>query len=410
MNILLQGVEAYVTRFFAEHSRPELVYHNLIHTQEVVKATEQLSHHYQLSEMDHMAVITAAWFHDVGYLIGPSDGHEGASIDVATTFLSESGIPALIVGRVRDCILATKMPQSPTNLLEEILCDADLFHLGADDYRDKQKRLRKEKENLSGVDIRGRDWREQNIVLLTRHRYFTDYAQVLLQKGQAKNLQTLREKQAEKNENVLAEEGPISILPPLTDHQPEPVNKKSKKKDKENRPERGIETMFRTTSTNQLRLSEIADSKANIMISVNAIMVSVIVSVIPTRIEHNHDLILPTGLFLITSLLTIILAILSTRPNVTQGTFTREDIERKQGNLLFFGNFHQMSLADYEWGIGELMNDTGYLYRTMTRDIYFLGRVLNKKFNLLRLAYNTFMIGFVMSVLAFLIVFFFFSK
>ncbi len=181
-----------------------------------------------------------------------------------------------------------------------------------------------------------------------------------------------------------------------------------KKKDKDNRPDRGIETMFRTTSTNHVQFSAIADSKANIMISVNAIMVSVIVSILPRRIEENPSL--PTVLFLTTSLLTIIFAILATRPNVTSGSLSREDIEQKQGNLLFFGNFHQMSVAEYEWGIGELLRDSQYLYGTMTRDIYYLGRVLGKKYKLLRLAYTIFMVGFVVSILAFLVVFLFFSK
>ena len=183
-----------------------------------------------------------------------------------------------------------------------------------------------------------------------------------------------------------------------------------KKKDKDNRPDRGIETMFRTTSTNHVQFSAIADSKANIMISVNAIMVSVIVSILPRRIEENPSLLIPTVLFLSTSLLTIIFAILATRPNVTSGSLSREDIEQKQGNLLFFGNFHQMSVADYEWGIGELLRDSQYLYSTMTRDIYYLGRVLGKKYKLLRLAYTIFMVGFVVSILAFLVVFLFFSK
>ena len=185
--------------------------------------------------------------------------------------------------------------------------------------------------------------------------------------------------------------------------------KKGKKKNTGNRPDRGIETMFRTTSTNHLQLSEIADSKANIMISVNAIMVSVIVSVLPRRIEENPALTWPTVLFLSCSLLTIVFAILVTRPNVTHGTFSREDILKKRGNLLFFGNFHQMNLGDYEWGMGELMKDSQYLYGTMTRDIFHLGLVLGKKYKLLRITYTIFMVGFVVSVLAFLIVFLFFG-
>lgn len=417
--ILLPGVEAYVTRFFTEHPRPELTYHTLSHTKAVVKAAEKLAHHYQLSEPDHLTVVTAAWFHDLGYLTGPPDGHEATGADLARAFLQQSAMPAPVVEQVAGCIRATKMPQSPGTLLEEILCDADLFHLASDEYKDGQKKLRKEKKNLTGVAISGFDWRQENIAFLSQHRYFTDYARTLLQKGLAGNLRKLHEKQAEKTSDVAADlptDAPASVTDPAPNPAPasspidEVVLTKGKKKGGDNRPDRGIETMFRTTSTNHLRLSEIADSKANIMISVNSIMVSVIVSVMARRIEENHALILPTGLFLTTSVLTIIFSILATRPNVTEGTFSREDIEQKRGNLLFFGNFHQMSLSDFEWGISELMKDSGYLYGTMTRDIYYLGQVLGKKYKRLRLAYNTFMVGFVVSVISFVIVALFFSK
>ncbi|WP_421826563.1 Pycsar system effector family protein [Larkinella sp.] len=174
---------------------------------------------------------------------------------------------------------------------------------------------------------------------------------------------------------------------------------------KDNQPVRGIETMFRTTSTNHVYLSDIADNKANILISVNSIMVSVIVSVLALQIDENPTLLVPMVLILTSSLLTIVFAILATRPNVTKGTFKRDDVKKKKGNLLFFGNFHRMSLEDFEWGMSELMQDSQYLYGTMTRDIYYLGRVLAKKYRRLWIAYNIFMFGFGLSILAFLIVF-----
>ncbi|GAB3221680.1 Pycsar system effector family protein [Spirosoma arcticum] len=406
---LLTQIETYVVRFFDEHPQPALVYHTLTHTREVVEASGQLARHYQLSEADFLTVMAAAWFHDVGYLTGSPQQHEETGISLATAFLQQAAVSSAIIGAVQGCIRATKMPQSPTNPLEEILCDADLFHLGQDTYSDKQKLMRKEQEQLTGTEISGRDWRQQNIALFQTHRYFTNYAQVLLMKGKADNLRRMLDKQAEKGaKREPTPDYPITQNPALTADPP--AEKEAKKKDKENRPDRGIETMFRTTSTNHVQLSAIADTKANIMISVNAIMVSVVVSILPRRIEENPSLLIPTVLFLTTSLLTIIFAILATRPNVTQGSLSRVDIEQKKGNLLFFGNFHQMSVTDYEWGIGELLRDSQYLYGTMTRDIYYLGRVLGKKYKLLRGAYNIFMVGFVVSILAFLIVFLFFSK
>ena len=101
----------------------------------------------------------------------------------------------------------------------------------------------------------------------------------------------------------------------------------------------------------------------------------------------------------------MVLSILATRPNVTQGKFTKEDVANKKVNLLFFGNFHQMKLEEFEWGIQEMMNDKDYLYGSLTKDLYFLGLVLNRKYNLLRTTYTVFMIGIIVSVIAFSIAF-----
>lgn len=399
---LLQ-VEAHVRHYFEKHARPDLTFHNLTHTQEVVRAADQFARHYQLAETDYLTVLAAAWFHDLGYLIGSPDGHEERSADLAAAFLKSLDLPAALVKQVKHCIRATRMPQSPKNRLEEILCDADLYHLGSTDYNSKQKRLRSEQEALTGAGISGRDWRQQNIDLLETHRYFTDYAQTQLSQGQVDNLNRLLAKKAEKDRVANDDTPPadVPVRPPVLPDS----SASDQKKGKDSKTDRGVETMFRTTSTNHLRLSEIADSKANIMISVNSIMVSVLVSILPRRIEENPALMLPTALFLTTSMLTIIFAILATRPNITQGTFSHEDIQQKKGNLLFFGNFHQMSLGEFEWGIQELMKDSGYLYGSMTRDIYYLGLVLARKYKLLRITYNIFMFGFVTSVLAFLVVF-----
>ena len=96
-----------------------------------------------------------------------------------------------------------------------------------------------------------------------------------------------------------------------------------------------------------------------------------------------------------------ILSVLATRPNVTEGKFSKKDVEDKKVNLLFFGNFHKMSLPEFEWAIGELMKDKDYLYSSMTKDLYFLGKVLNRKYKILRITYLVFMIGIIVSVLAF---------
>jgi hypothetical protein len=106
-------------------------------------------------------------------------------------------------------------------------------------------------------------------------------------------------------------------------------------------------------------------------------------------------------MFLSSSVTTIVLAILATRPKISQGVFSREDIMNRKTNLLFFGNFYKASLEEYEWGMTQLMGDPDYLYGTLIKDIHQLGVVLGRKYKLLRIAYNVFMIGIILSVVAF---------
>jgi hypothetical protein len=146
-----------------------------------------------------------------------------------------------------------------------------------------------------------------------------------------------------------------------------------------------------------------ADNKANILISVNAIIISVILSVLIRKIEVDKHLAIPTFIFLGCALSTIVLSILATRPKITKGNFTREDILNRKTNLLFFGNFYKTELEEYKWGMSTMMKDPDYLYGILVDDIYYLGKVLGRKYRLVRIAYSVFMIGIIISAFAFII-------
>jgi hypothetical protein len=154
-------------------------------------------------------------------------------------------------------------------------------------------------------------------------------------------------------------------------------------------------------------LSEIADSKANILLSVNAIIISISLSTLIPKLDSpsNAHLVIPTFVLVMFSVVSIIFAILSTRPKVTSGTFTPKDVEDRKVNLLFFGNFYKMPYQDYETAVNEMMKDRTYLYNSMIKDLYYLGLVLERKYRLLRITYNIFMVGIIVSVLTFVIAF-----
>ncbi len=180
------------------------------------------------------------------------------------------------------------------------------------------------------------------------------------------------------------------------------LEKSDLKEQKERRPDRGIETMFRLTSQNHMDLSRMADDKANTLIQINTLIISIVLSVLFSKLDANEYLLYPTIVLLASAVLTIVFATLATRPKVNSGTFTQEDVRQRKVNLLFFGNFYNMSLEDYSAGMNELMTDKQYLYGTLTKDIYFLGQVLGRKYRLLRQGYTIFMYGIILSVLAFM--------
>ncbi len=169
---------------------------------------------------------------------------------------------------------------------------------------------------------------------------------------------------------------------------------------------RGVSDMFRTSYRTHMELRAIADNKSNIMISINGIIISIIIASISPKIDSNPWLLLPTSILLITCLLSLVYAVLSARPRVSKEKVTLEDVRENRANILFFGNFYTLPRADYVEGMEELMQDSERLYDNMARDLHGLGVVLAKKYRLLRIAYNLFMGGLVLSVISFIFVFF----
>jgi predicted metal-dependent HD superfamily phosphohydrolase len=389
--LILQAISSYVADYFKDHGSEELLYHNYEHTASVATAAAELNEHYGLSQQDDFVVRAAAWFHDLGYLVDP-DNHEAASVVLAENFLKEKQVPSVIIEDVKGCILATRMPQKPRNLLQQIVCDADMSHFSTDSFAEKSKQLRKELQTRCGLAISKNAWRHQTICLLEVHQYHTDYARAHWNIKKMENLedQLKKDKKSKEGETELPEES----------------GGKKNKKNNGDRPEKGIETMFRITSTNNQRLSDMADKKADILITVNSILLSAILSLLIRKLESNTHLVIPTIIILIVSAVTLIYAILATRPKIPSGVFNQQDVDSKNVNLLFFGNFYRMDFEEYKKGMWKVMEDRDFLYGSLVKDVYSQGIVLGRKYKLLRIAYNVFMFGLMTAIIAFVIAIF----
>ncbi|WP_299001435.1 Pycsar system effector family protein [uncultured Tenacibaculum sp.] len=392
MNSLIEKTEQFVVDLLNESLAKNFVYHNIAHTQRVVEKTLELIEGEAFSEVEKQALILAAWFHDVGYTVNP-DNHEEESVAIATNFLKNEGVSEEIIDEVSRLIAITKMGVNPSTEVEKILKDADCSHVGSKNYSDFNELLRKERELMCGRTIKDVEWDDANLNFLTKHRFYTSKASKLWEKQKSKNIaQLLKKKQKQAQEAAKLKQKKEEL---------------AYKKNKIELPERGIETMFRVAMRNHITLSDIADTKANILLSVNAIIISMTLSTLIPKLDNpsNHYLIIPTIIFVIFTVISIVLSVLATRPNVTEGKFTKEDVTNKKVNLLFFGNFHQMKLPEFEWAMSEMMQDRDYLYGSLTKDLYFLGLVLNRKYKLLRITYTVFMIGILVSVIAFAVAF-----
>lgn len=408
---LLGEIGKYVRDKHRMEADKRLIYHDFRHTESVVKKTMQMARHYKLNDTDFFAVTAAAWFHDLGYLVSPHE-HEQKGAELALEFLKVYEVDEQVIALVEQCILATRVPQVPSTLMEQIICDADLFHLGTKKFFKNDLKLRKEKKALCGLDIPKFEWYQQSISFLEAHHYFTDYCQLVLADKQRENLRDLREqldmlerKEKKEFEDQKLHHEKISDAQ-AGHHKPAKDETVENKKD---RPEKGVETMFKISSNNHQRLSAMADNKAHIMITVNSIILSAIISLVLRKLNEYNYLLIPTCILLAVSLLAMTFSILATRPSIPGGTFLRSDVDDKKVNLLFFGNFFRMQLVDFTYGMERMMEDHELLYGSLIRDVYAQGVVLGKKYRLLRAAYNTFMFGLIGAVAAFLIASVFFS-
>ncbi len=385
MSEIVEKTEKFVFELFKNNLDPSFVYHNHTHTERVLRSIREIIENIDISDKDAEILELSALLHDTGY-IKIRDGHEIESQKIATQFLKENNVDEATIHAVNECIEATKFKDSPNTKLGMIIRDADASHFGKKYFNEASEFLRKELEIQGISSYTPSEWRNENIKVFTKkHEFYTDYALKNWQPRKEKNLAKLMKKKKKRKIKLNTEE----------------LKAKFKAQYKNASPERGIQTFYRVALRNHIKLSDIADTKANILLSVNAIIISLVLANLISKLDTNSYLIYPTAIFTLSCVISMVLSIIATRPNITSGEFTKEDVANKEVNLTFFGNFHKMGLDEFEWAIGELLKDKEYVYKSLTKDLYFLGKVLERKYRILRVTYTIFMMGMIISVLAF---------
>ncbi|MBQ4820570.1 Pycsar system effector family protein [Aquimarina sp. MMG016] len=391
MESILEKAEGYIFNLFKNDLPKTFLYHNFLHTQRVVESVKEICEASDVNDEEKEILILSAWFHDAGY-IKSTENHEEESVLIIEGFFRDQPIDKAKKQKAVACIRATKFDQEPTTKLEEILKDADSSHLAKDYYNEVSELLRQE-YSLQGIaDYSSVAWRKENLKLFTEeHKYYTRYAIENWEPIKNKNLLKIVKKGKKRKKKRKKED----------------LKAKLKAKYKNESPERGIQTLYRVTLRNHIKLSDIADTKANILLSVNAIIISLALANLIPKLDapSNRHLMIPSLILVLFSVAAIILSIMSTQPKVTGGEFTKEQVKNRKVNLLFFGNFFKMPYDRYQEAIDEVINEKEYVYKMLTKDLYLLGVVLQRKYKLLKITYIVFTIGIILSVIAFIFAF-----
>jgi len=367
-----------------------LEYHDLAHTMSVRETALILGAHYDIGATNMEAMEIAALLHDTGY-VKAYTGHEKVSAELAVDFLTAHNYPAEKIALVVDLIDATKLVYEPKNLLQRIIKDADLNNLGQGKYMKTIANLRHEMKVFLGQEYEDAAFMEMNLGFMDGHSYFTEKASDLFDGKKAKNrkkvVKALKKIRAEKKtKKKVKNQDRITLTDSINSN-------------------KSAQMMFKTALRNHIDLTSIADNKANIMLTINAGIITVSLSLLAPVISANPKMIYPISILLMTCVATIIYATLTTRPIKTKGMTAVKSIEGGPTNLFFYGNFYKMNFNEYKAGIKLVLDDEHKLDDSIISDLFYLGKALGNKFMQLRTCYLIFMVGMTLTVIAFAILF-----
>ena len=383
---LVLAARQHVLDLWNERHDARLVFHNYAQAAGVAEQVAELARHEHLPADTTETAHLAAWFFNIGYLYDAANPADTSAIR-AEFFLAEQKSPAEKIQQVRQCIAAVFANKKPKTREAQVLSDAIFAYNWAENPDARLPLLRLERDLFGEQPIPEAAWQTHLDTELRRVVFFTAFAKKNYEPTLALRL---LERQ---NANIQA---PLSeAAPKKSERTPERFDRLAR------RPLRSsIQTYFRANYANHSRLSAIADNKAHIMISVNSILLSVAISLLTYQSLTNRNplYILPIIMFLVTSLTSLIFAVLSSRPRVTSLVPAPGQIP----SPVFFGNFVHLTLDQFEAATDAMLRDGRLLFGNMARDLYYLGLVLDKKYRLLTYSYTVFMMGFVATVGAFL--------
>ncbi len=358
------------------------LFHNLDRTLERVKLAFDFAEAMDLSADDTKVLALAAWFQDLGYVERHED-HQKSSIRLLEAFFEKEKGDPRVLEEVKTVILGANEPD-PEGLLARALHDVNASWLGEKRFFGLNNLLRLERENLEGLQISLVDWQTAMAERLVKTNYYTSFGRSHFLDRKIKNIARQRDRLAKAGQKEIRQKTGKDFG-------------------------RGVDTVYRVTFRNHINLSRIADGKANMIISINTIVLSVLIALasatsIRENIVANWHFIIPVAVLMFSSLTALVFAVLSALPKVSSSRFSEEDLDTHQVSMLYFGNFLQLEKDKFVRYLRELKKDQEILYDDLARDLYMLGKVLEEKYRLLTYSYRIFMGGLVLSMLALVLI------
>ncbi len=383
--------QQYVLNLFNQKNDARLVFRTYRQAMEVVKMVNSLAQANGSTETEWETAALAGSFCNVGYLFDYQNP-EPKSVERAEKFLDAHHFSTDRKAHIISTLRGFFNDQSLRTTEGQLLSDAvNAVYFGSS-FFENSPLMRLEQELVANRHFGKEEWEQFQMQQLLNMRFFTAHAKLNYEPIVATHILALKERLDKRKERIA----------------PDGTHGEKKFQGLGRRLSPGAQTFFRTNYRTHINLSAIADNKAHIMISVNAILISVLISVITYRnmTETNPAVLMPVVIFLVTGLSSLIFAVLAARPKVTSLINDATPIDDAKRNLMFFGNFVALKPERYEELLDEMFKDSDLLYGNMARDLYNLGKVLDRKYRFLSISYNIFMVGFVATVLLFLVVLF----
>ena len=380
----LVSARAYVKRRFNQDLAPIYLFHNYTYSVDVAEKVADLAKAAGLQEEDILRLRITGLFYPLGFIGGDKDVWLRSGSEMRK-WAKEEAYP---LAGADKWIIASQKATAESPLPVRLLHDAAWSWLGRKRYDRRYDLLQMEREARAGKEgdpiAFGQEMQEK----LLHFKYLTVAGREKLDKRRRKNATD----QHSSNYKITQDEMKARTGKNFG---------------------RGIDTMYRTAFRNHITLSKIADGKANMMISINTIILSIVITVSGASLSffeetffENPEFLIPIISLLLSSLIAVVFAVFSARPSVTEYRIKKDKlIKSKEASLLYFGNFLKLEKDEFIEYMATMKMDQSSLYDDLARDLYDLGSVMHKKYLLLTISYNTFVGGLALAVFSFLAVY-----